>query len=193
MGGVEHCMKTCFKHFLEIDDLTQCKNNRSIYKNSIGIEFYHDFDKMLPLSVQYNSVKKKYARRIERFYESIKEPTLFIRYIQNKNEFLYHIQHWDNTIAYIRKFNHFNNLIFVANDDLFMNNCPFIVFYVKRDENDVVARNFTDENQELKKYLIKHLNIVNKKARKNIFNKIARHCIYKYYSTKGEYHHSKTF
>lgn len=51
--GVEHCIKTHFEGFLEYEDLKQWTRNRAVYKNSLGIEFWHDFHKNIPLKKDF--------------------------------------------------------------------------------------------------------------------------------------------
>ena len=85
--SVFECIENNFESILDINLLSQSQNEHKNYKNiKYGFYFFHDFDKYIPLSSQLDVVKKKYNRRIERFYNAIKEPTLFIRYISDEKK-----------------------------------------------------------------------------------------------------------
>ena len=79
--AIEKVIKKETNGFLEYDRLIQSDNYLYVYYDpSFGITFVHDFVDYKPLKNQIKSVKRKYERRLSRFYEHISEPTLFIRY-----------------------------------------------------------------------------------------------------------------
>ena len=83
--GVITLIENRFDGFLRYEDLAQERVNRAFYRNTrYNISFYHDFDSLAPLADQLEQVQRKYNRRIDRFYKSIQEPTLFIRYISDE-------------------------------------------------------------------------------------------------------------
>lgn len=144
-----------FDGFLEYDYLYQSREERKIYRNkyyNFGVSFYHDFSKYKPLDVQLDEVKEKYARRIERFYTAIAEPALFIRYVNNEDDAEYYSKHFDECLERYKQFCPENELIFVVNDEYKNFNIPN-AFYVEKDENDTVARRFTEKNEELFDFL----------------------------------------
>lgn len=144
-----------FDGFLEYDYLYQSREERKIYRNkyyNFGVSFYHDFSKYKPLDVQLDEVKEKYARRIERFYTAITEPALFIRYVNNEDDAEYYSKHFDECLERYKQFCPESELIFVVNDEYKSFNIPN-AFYVEKDENDTVARRFTEKNEELFDFL----------------------------------------
>lgn len=85
--GVFQCIDNNFDGLLDINVLTQSDKHRMYYKNTkYDFYFFHDFDKYMSLLSQIDQVKKKYERRIERFYRNIQEPTLFLRYISDEKK-----------------------------------------------------------------------------------------------------------
>lgn len=102
-----------FENFLEYDNLYQ-ENDKSHYYNSItGVHFYHDFNAFEPLSKQIGNVQKKYQRRIKRFYEDIKEPTLFVRYCSNKEEENYVSNNEEKILELLQSFNPQNQILYI--------------------------------------------------------------------------------
>ena len=144
-----------FDGFLDYEYLIQNKLNHSYYKNTkYNISFFHEFEKYKSLKDQLPNVKNKYNRRINRFYESINEPTLFIRYISNEEKFegvsvelLYIEKNIEKILAILKGFNKKNDIIFVANEDVLSKKIE--IYNVKKDENDLVARNFINDNLDL--------------------------------------------
>lgn len=87
--GIIHCIENEFSDFLNPEFLLQNVNDRSHYMNTkYNFYFFHDFDKYKPLLKQLPEIDEKYKRRSDRFLNSIKSKTLFIRYIsdEEKNE-----------------------------------------------------------------------------------------------------------
>lgn len=67
-----------FNGFINIEDFEKIpqapKNEKTdYYKNTkTGFSFLHDFPQNIPLSESFDSVKQKYLRRIDRFYQNIR-------------------------------------------------------------------------------------------------------------------------
>lgn len=152
--GVKNTIENHFKDFLTYDYLYQNKAEHSIYRNKEGISFYHDFNEYQPLSEQIENVKRKYERRIARFYQDICEPTLFIRYISGENgmsevnEIEKNIQ---NILCLLKSYNPNNEILFIANAELHSD--VIDIFYVEKDKDDVVARRPFEKNRELLNYI----------------------------------------
>lgn len=146
--GVEDLIDHHFKDFLRYDLLYQEKYVPKHYKNiQYGVAFFHDFDPYRSLKEQLDSVSEKYRRRIERFYDYIIEPTLFIRYIKDTDECRYFEKNIDSITRKAKGYNSQNRLIFVANDDMSSSLLP--VYPVHTDENDTVARKFLEKSPSL--------------------------------------------
>lgn len=159
-----------FDGFLEYDNLYQSQAEKNIYRNKyydFGVSFYHDFSRYIPLDAQLDEVQKKYARRIERFYTAITEPTLFIRYVNNEDDAEYYSKHSDERLAYYKQFCSENELIFVVNDEYKNFNIPN-AYYVEKDKNDTVARRFADKNKVLLDFLLSDEIYDKNKRQKNL-------------------------
>lgn len=153
--GVISLIENHFKNFLEVNYLVQDEVTHKYYFNEkYNIWFFHDFDEFHSLEKQLPNVKKKYLRRIERFYQNIKEPTLFVRYISgggdgcNKSAELEYIERNNqHIIALLKSFNKENDVVYIANEGVVSNSIK--IYNIKRDEGDGVARRFLEKNDEL--------------------------------------------
>ena len=153
--GVITVIENHFKDFLNYDDLSQNKNSREVYKNTkYNIRFYHDFDKYISLNEQLPMVQEKYTRRIERFYRVIESPTLFIRYISDREcdeekskELIWIENNYDKIISLIKSFNKDNDILFIANEGVTSD--KFLIYNVPKDKDDVVARSPIHKNPTL--------------------------------------------
>ena len=71
-----------FDVFLDKSDLEQEEDKNHYLSRRNNLHFYHDFKyNDVPFDQQFESVERKYQRRIDRFYSSATQPTLFIRYL----------------------------------------------------------------------------------------------------------------
>lgn len=175
-----------FKDFLMYDNLFQNKTDRHIYKDiAYDICFYHDFNKYDFLSKQLSVVKEKYNRRINKFYQKIKEPTLFVRYISDEEkdikgkakELCWLENNIDYILTTIKKFNKNNNIIFIGNIGL--KSDKFKIYNVNPDVNDRVARRpfetpvlkkmFTSLNIETRKCNLAFLEEKKRKEKKSVY------------------------
>ena len=137
----EHCVD-----FLEYRYLSQDQKRHHVYKNTkYNIKFCHDFSKYKSLQEQLPNIRKKYNRRIERFFDAITTPTCFIRYVSDEktidgksSELVYIENNYDKILDIIKVFNKENEIIFIANEGVTSDKVP--LFNVQKDENDVVAR-----------------------------------------------------
>ena len=144
--GVIKAIQNNFENFLDYEYLLQNRQNLACYLNTkYNVQFYHDFSPYIPLMEQLSFVKEKYCRRIKRFYESISEPTLFVRYISDEQlvngsskELLWIEEHYDEIIMLLKSFNEDNDILFIANEGL--QSSKIEIYHVKKDENDVVNR-----------------------------------------------------
>ncbi len=158
-----------FEDFLNEDYMFQFKEYPEYYRNKkYNVDFYHDFSPFKRFDSQIQEVAKKYNRRIERFYTIIKQPTLFVRYI-TKKDVEYINKNYDSILRLIKSFNPQNDILFVANNDIHLNiQTANAVYYVERDLNDAVARNFLSVNDELSQYILNNVEVVaTKKDTKN--------------------------
>ena len=158
-----------FEDFLNPDFLFQLKQYPRYYRNiKYDIDFYHDFDELKSFNKQIDKIKQKYDRRIARFYNTIKEPTLFLRYICSKEEVVYINNNYEKISKLLKTYNANNDIIFVANkeDSYLKTSSDIKVWYVEKDNNDVVARHFLQKNPEIKAYILKNVSANNEAPHK---------------------------
>lgn len=141
---------------MEYDNLSQNVNARHHYhEDKYNIYFFHDFSKYKSLEKQYDAVKQKYDRRINRFLQSIQYPTLFIRYISSEDldeknrsvELNWIEENHDAIMSVLRKFNPENNIAFIGDETVHSD--IIHIFNVKKDDGDKVSRLPIFNNKEL--------------------------------------------
>jgi hypothetical protein len=146
-----------FQDFLNPEYLYQFKQNPSFYKNiKYDIEFYHDFSAVKSFKSQIHKITKKYNRRIARFYDVIKEPTLFCRYVSG-DDLSYISENYEYILMTLRRFNSQNEIIFVINNDLLPLQANFPIYGVEKDRGDKVSRVFLEKNQALKSFILNNV------------------------------------
>ena len=148
-----------FVGFLSEDSLYQLKEMPNCYRDKKNkVDFYHDFDELRSLKRQLFDVKQKYNRRIARFYDTIKHPTLFVRYVSTLEEYLYICENYEMIQLFFKKFNSNNEVHFVVSvDSDGIQSSDMNIWYVEADENESVARKFLDKNEELRKYILENV------------------------------------
>ncbi len=165
-------LNTGFCDFLLCENLRQEKEVSLKYYYDIKneIHFYHDFNDAQSLAEQMDAVQDKYRRRINRLYETIERPTLFVRYC-SRDDIAYIQNNYDEILKCIRSFNDKNHIVFVCDEQDIAFPNQAIVFYVKKDRGDTVARHYLKKNKAFHQYIKEHVWIGKKEKRKNI-------CIY---------------
>lgn len=155
-ASVLYLVENHFEDLLSEDLLYQLKELPNCYRNKkFKVDFYHDFDELKKLRGQLFKVKEKYNRRVNRFYNSIKQPTLFIRYISSPEELLYINNNYEKIQTLFKQFNPNNEVHYVANSDLYSEeNSNINIWYVEKDKCENVARRFLEKNDQLEKYIL---------------------------------------
>lgn len=158
-----------FDRFLDMNNLYQEYDiNPAYYYNDVyDLHFYHDFNPHLTLEEQYNSVRQKYDRRINRFYEIIKEPTVFIRYCSDEEELEFICNNSEKISHFLKSLNPKNEIIYISSKKVASGLAGFN-YYVEPDRGDAVSRKFLMHMPELKEYLIEKSGISNEELRRNI-------------------------
>ena len=105
---------TNFAGFLDEESLYQEDIPNHYFNRQTGIHFYHDFDAYTSLSNQLNSVVRKYDRRINRLFNDIKQPSLFIRYCLNDKEVLWIKDNLASIEAKFKQYNPDNSILFIV-------------------------------------------------------------------------------
>ena len=142
-----------FNGFLDYEQFYQLKKHPSYYRNQLcGIDFYHDFSVYKSFDKQYDPFKKKYERRISRFYKDITEPTLFIRYVSSDDaEFINSEQ--EKIDGILKGYNPQNEIIYIQNSCASTLIEKENVYLVEKDSGDDVARQFLNKLPSLRQYL----------------------------------------
>lgn len=158
-----------FDGFLDYSNLSQNTLNRAHYhEEKYNFYFFHDFDKYKTLDKQYEKVKEKYWRRINRFLDSIKEPTLFVKYISTEvldengksNELIWIEDNYQYIISVLKSFNDENDIIFIGDETVYSD--VLKIYSVNRDEGDKVSRSPIYNNNELFP-ILSNIQFLNKK------------------------------
>lgn len=154
--GIERSFNTRFDGYLDYDSLYQKTNELHVYKNiEYGVGFVHDFVSYKSLKSQIAKVQEKYKRRIDRFFEHITSPTLFIRYCWDYDELVYVAEHYDDIEKMIKRYNNANEIVFISHNnpiDIDVNKIKFLFFITKGDGEELNATPIS-ECRELMDYL----------------------------------------
>lgn len=153
--GVIDCIEKNFEHFLDEAELRQSEEAPEHYMNRYEIQFFHDFNMWDPLSEQLPAVQDKYERRIRHFYQITAEPTLFIRYMDDRileedgtpHELRYIEDGYDRIMDVLKGLCPENELILIANSEV--RSGKLKIYGVEKDKGDVVARVPREKNKEL--------------------------------------------
>lgn len=154
--GVIDAIDQEFDGFMDYDNLSQDVKTRDHYReDKYNFYFFHDFSRYCSLASQYENVKSKYYRRINRFLQSIKYPTLFVRYISieeldNKNksiELTWIENNYERIMSVLKRYNPDNDIVFIGDETVESDRIK--VYMVKRDDDDIVSRFPIINNKEL--------------------------------------------
>ena len=123
--------------------------------NRYEIQFFHDFNMWDPLREQLPAVQDKYERRIRHFYQITAEPTLFIRYMDDRileedgtpHELHYVEENYGHVMDVLKGLCPENELILIANSGVKSEKLK--IYSVEKDKGDVVARVPREKNKEL--------------------------------------------
>lgn len=178
--SVLQLLETHFQSFLDVNNLRQENGNPAFYHDTAyGIHFYHDFTADKTLEEQLPLVREKYDRRITRLYETIRHPTLFVRYCAHVTEMDYICSNYDTIRSQLKQYNERNEIIFVY-DKPFSWRSDITAFFVEPDKGDTTARRFLNKNKECRQFICRKVkcNQPSYKSRllylKNVMRKIKK-------------------
>ena len=110
VGGMTMAKSTAyilqhFENFLNKDNMSFCSEDNLflIFKNEKDITFNHDFLKSVPFNEMFETTKKKYNRRIERFYQNMNAASsiCFLHYTNHDAESIPEaISNWENFVKH---------------------------------------------------------------------------------------------
>lgn len=147
-----------FEDFLNPDNLEHHPhpmNNGEYFDKKYHMGFIHDFDPAQdapPLSKQIDAVRAKYQRRIDYFYNCLKEPTLLVNSIWGQ-DVAYLNEHIDEIKAKLREYNPGNDIIFISSGSYEEEYPNLKIYKVTYYDDDHVFGKCFDDNQELYDFL----------------------------------------
>ncbi len=112
---VLHYMETDFKDFLQQENLEEyggCANY--FYDKQSGIRFLHDIENF---EHEYEKLKDKYDRRIERFLEKTRFKVCYLRSVHTKQDVEYIVRNAEYIEHIIKKNNSDSEIVFLCNND----------------------------------------------------------------------------
>lgn len=154
--NVIEAIENKFDGFMEYDNLSQSVEDRTHYHEDVfNFWFFHDFSEYKSLDKQYAKEKEKYWRRIKRFMNVIKSPTLFVRYISveelddkgKSKELIWIEQNYSHILNVLRTYNSGNDIIFIGDESVYSD--IIHIYKVPRDKGDIVSRTPIYNNKEL--------------------------------------------
>lgn len=154
LNSVMDLIENHFTDFLNEEYMYQLKQFPSYYRNiKVNVDFYHDFSPLKSFDSQILDTSNKYKRRIERFYNQIKSPTLFCRYI-TKEDYENITETHNRLLTIIKDYNKENDIVYIANSDVGERIDNIKIYYVDKDPNDGVSRVFLEKLPDLKEYIL---------------------------------------
>lgn len=161
-----------FEDFLEVSYLSR-EHRPDVYFNSRRhIHFYHDFNASDSLERQIPDVRRKYDRRIERFYDAIRQPTLFVRYCIRPKDEEFVRNNRESILKFLRSFNPDNAILYILSSDsdnrMILDESGCGECFIRQPENDFV-RKWIDAVPGLAKYLYSVSTLRRSEIARNIF------------------------
>jgi hypothetical protein len=155
IGPTLAMIETGFGDFLQFERLSRDPEHPGIVRDAgSGVLVYNDFDPGLSVAEQYDAVRERYERRIQRFRQAVAQRTLFVRYMVNLEEFTYLDENMAAVLTLLRRTHPQNDLLLVGNADLPTVCGGLQVYTVPIDEGDDVARTFLRKSPELSRRLL---------------------------------------
>lgn len=148
--GVLSQIENGFSDFLKRKNLEKTDNPKIIIDTKYGFVINHDIKNNF--EDEYEEIWRKYNRRITRFKQTVIQPTLFFRCIQNEAEIEYINEHWEHVSFLLKRYNGKNEIVYVYREGL-----PTLTSNVKSfclnidsyDANVLAMRHLFDKSEEL--------------------------------------------
>lgn len=106
-----------FSDFLRRENLQPFEDNPKKFRDiKYGFEFLHDVEN--DLETDYEVIVNKYARRIARFEQTIKSPTIFFRSIRDIDDKNYVLGHYQEIDRILKKYNSNNRIVYLFPESL---------------------------------------------------------------------------
>ena len=122
MEDILRCIKSNFSGFLEKKFIFQDDVISKWYLNKkYNMLYGHDFGENDRFPIKFIGFKRKYKRRIRKFYNSIKKPTIFYRYCYLKEDLDFIVENSKEIEYFLKKYNPKNEIIYII-DKTFIGN-----------------------------------------------------------------------
>jgi hypothetical protein len=106
-----------FQDFMVKDNLEIQEDNDKVFKDTkYGFICNHDIQDNF--ENEYELIRNKYLRRVKKFRETIKQPTVFFRCIRDNEEVEYINHNWEYAEKLLKRFNEKNHIIYVYHSGL---------------------------------------------------------------------------
>jgi hypothetical protein len=106
-----------FQDFMVKYNLEIVDGNNKVFRD-IKYGFYCNHDVKEDFDSEYELIRNKYLRRVKRFRETIKQPTVFFRCIRDNEEVEYINYNWEYAENLLKRFNEKNHIIYVHHSGL---------------------------------------------------------------------------
>lgn len=172
MQCVMHYLETDFSDFLLRENIKIDANNPYIFYDSItGMTFYHDLNNNL--DDEFDNIKIKYQRRIDKFKEVLNKGACLVRFVFDQNELDWIIVNNDGCKKYIKQYNVINDIVYVIHKRLMIPNDVNFIYFFYNDPlflgtgRELLRSSFDRiENDALNLYLAEHYSL--EKRKRNI-------------------------
>jgi hypothetical protein len=116
-GAVLNQIENDFQDFMVKDNLEIVDGDTKKFRDiKYGFHYIHDVKE--DFESEYELIRNKYFRRVERFRQTIKQPTVFFRCIRDSEEVEYINHNWEYAENLLKKFNEKNHIIYVYRSNL---------------------------------------------------------------------------
>ena len=150
-SSVLSLIESGFSGFVGVPHWFEDCSNRAD-NDTYQIQFFHDFKRPAAIDAQLKQVSVKYDRRAAYFSAAVTNPTLFIRYIADADEYEWICSNRERIDTVIRSGNPDNEIIFIGHHAA-DGALGYRYFQVEPDNGDVVARHFAMTNNDLSAFL----------------------------------------
>ena len=172
MQCVMHYLKTDFSDFLLRENLKIVANNPHIfYDVTTGMTFNHDLNNNL--DDEFDNIKIKYQRRIDKFKEALNKGACLVRFVFDQNEIDWIVANNDRCKKVLKQYNTINNFVYVIHKKLTIPSDAGFVYFIYDDSlltgmvRDKLRNSFECiDNNALNVYLAEHYSL--EKRKRNI-------------------------
>ena len=115
----------------------------------LGVWFFNDFDADQGIEPQLPAVRAKYSRRMQRLRRSASRPTLFVRYVHDRDEQAFLEANIGRLLGILRGLNSKNDLVLIGSVGYAETSDGLEIHLVEPDPGEDVARQFLRKDARL--------------------------------------------